>query len=185
MLDGTLNRITNWAERNSTVVFVALALLTSGCSSVHFGETNRLRVSIDHSEWHPSSIANINLDTGRYIVRAGPSDTSNPHNEDYLRQNWTQDASGRLSVEQLDRLRDAAAKADTNGLFDAKCDADPDSVDYMIITNGGMPSIALRWAGRTQRHSKHLKCWTAEANALRRDAGEVFDNIAAGRAGNN
>jgi hypothetical protein len=134
------------------LAFAALA----GC--VH---SESLRVSFDHSEWHPPSFLAFDVSSGGFnaTFRDGTHDI------------------GRFSADEMRRIRVLLDAAKARGFVDRTClHTPPSEREFVVVSNGGRQWLDFRQGAAALHAPADLDCWTAEAIALHDLIGSILAN---------
>lgn len=116
--------------------------------------------TLGHSEWCPPGNVRLDLDTGRYLLlpRAPRPTCSERGVETPARQ-------GSLARADLDRVRTAALRVQSEGILNPECRAGgkPRS---LVMTNGGVPQLVLSTNKGVTWAPRDLGCWSEAGFAL-------------------
>ena len=125
--------------------------------------------SVGHSEWCRTGTVRLNLATGRYLVRA-PSTWLRCR-----RPPWPRAVStGLLNAGDLAAVREAAHRAEADGLADWTCGYNGQT-QRVVISNGGMAVLRVTQRGRTVAPPANAGCWSEAALQLHSLLQRLFD----------
>lgn len=110
----------------------------------------------------------LDLQTGKFAYTAGAPKAV--CNDDGLERRILQ---GRLSGQSLDRLRASFAQASVTSLESPVC-RDGGKPDYIIISNGGIPTLVMTTGADTEPAPQKWECWSEAASALHNLLDETF-----------
>lgn len=124
--------------------------------------------TIQHSEWCPAGNVRLDLQTGEYFL------TELAKREVCQNENLERPiVTGKLHQSDLSRVRLAFTSAEIDGLAIPECRNRRDP-GFIIVTNGGVPMLALTTGAWTDNAPERLECWSKSANSFHDTLEEVF-----------
>lgn len=116
--------------------------------------------TVQHSEWCPAGNVQLDLSDGEFALtdRADREECQNPSLERLSRK-------GTLDKNDLKTLREAFDLAQREGLEATICQ-EGGKPDYIMISNGGLPTLVVTTGAATEHAPDKLECWSKPAEAL-------------------
>lgn len=146
---------------------LATAQLTGAANTDGLGASSLIMATVGHSEWCPAGDVRLELGSGRYLLtpRAPRATCNDPGLKRPTRR-------GALARPDLDRLRAAALRAQTEGMLNPDC-RDGGKPQELVISNGGAPRLVLSTERGLFWASENLGCWSKAG----RDLHKVLDEV--------